>query len=62
MKNHMLWMMIGCFATFFIISLLPLAGITAHVGLLLIIVFAAVCCVPMLLMMWRKRGNNKGSA
>jgi hypothetical protein len=33
MKNHMLWMMIGCFATFFITSLLPLAGVTPHAGL-----------------------------
>jgi cell division protein FtsW (lipid II flippase) len=61
MKNHMLWMMIGCFATFFIISFLPLAGVTPHAGLLLVVVVTAVCLMPMLFMMRQKRGNSKES-
>lgn len=57
MKNHMMWMMIGCLATSLLIFLLPAFGIAGNISLLLFIVVMAVCVIPMFMMGRRGEDN-----
>lgn len=50
MKNHMMWMMIGCLATSLLVFLLPAFGIASNISLLVFIVVMAVCVIPMFMM------------
>jgi nitrate/nitrite transporter NarK len=48
MKNHMLWMIIGCVVPILLIFILPAFGVSSQVALLIFIVLMFACCFLML--------------
>ncbi|NIM89430.1 MAG: hypothetical protein GTO17_00595 [Candidatus Aminicenantes bacterium] len=57
MKNHALWMLIGCALPVVLIFLLPLFGIKEEWALLIFIILMFGCHLFMI--NWHKKGSSK---